>query len=86
MSLDDEDIPAHSLQSHEIHENHSSSNTNVRNHESLTRRRAKKIQEQVNSFLAEINFDIFKNIILPKILYICLDKGYIRMSYCWTKE
>jgi len=36
-------------------------------------------------FLAKINYDIFKNVILPKMLYICFTKVYARRSYCWTK-
>ena len=32
----------------------------------VTRSRAKLLQKEVNSLLAEINFDIFENVILPK--------------------
>jgi hypothetical protein len=32
----------------------------------ITRSRAKLLQKEVNSLLAEINFDIFENVILPK--------------------
>jgi hypothetical protein len=42
------------------------------------------MQEQVNLFLAEINFDVFENVIVTKILYICFTKVYTR-SYYWTK-
>jgi len=38
----------------------------------------------VNLFLPKLNLEIFKNVILPKIRYIYLDKFYTR-SYCWTK-
>jgi len=40
----------------------------------------------VNLFLAKLNIEIFKNVILPKIHYIYLDKVYIRRNYCWTKR
>ena len=61
----DEDIPTHYFSTHE---GHSPSNTSDRNHGPLTQSRTKKVQEQVNLFLAKINYDIFKNVILPKIL------------------
>jgi len=32
----------------------------------ITRSRAKLLQKEVNSLLAEINFDMFENVILPK--------------------
>jgi len=32
----------------------------------ITRSRAKLLQNEVNSLLAEINFDVFENVILPK--------------------
>jgi hypothetical protein len=32
----------------------------------ITRNHAKLLQKEVNSLLAEINFDIFENVILPK--------------------
>jgi hypothetical protein len=38
----------------------------------LSRRRTKKLQEQVKSFLVEINFDIFENVILPKFFILML--------------
>jgi hypothetical protein len=43
----------------------------------ITRSRAKKLQQEVNSLLAEINFNIFENVILTKcstlvvLRYIC---------------
>jgi hypothetical protein len=43
----------------------------------ITRSRAKKLQQEVNSLLAEINFNISENVILPKcstlliLRYIC---------------
>jgi hypothetical protein len=43
----------------------------------ITRSRAKKLQQEVNSLLAVINFNIFENVILPKcstlvvLRYIC---------------
>ena len=80
---DDEDIPTPYVRSHE---DHSPANTSDRNHGPLTQSRAKKIQQQVNLFLAKLNIEIFKNVILPKIHYIYLDKVYIRRNYCWTKR
>jgi hypothetical protein len=47
------------------------------NHGPITRSRAKKLQQEVNSLLAEINFNISENVILPKystlvvLRYIC---------------
>lgn len=32
----------------------------------ITRNRAKKLQQEVHAFLAEINFNIYENFILPK--------------------
>jgi hypothetical protein len=32
----------------------------------ITRSRAKKLQQQVTSFLAETNFNVYENFILPK--------------------
>jgi hypothetical protein len=48
-----------------------------RNQGPITRSRAKKLQQEVNSLLAEINFNISENVILPKcstlvvLSYIC---------------
>jgi hypothetical protein len=50
--------------------------TNI-NHGRITQSRAKKLQQEVNSLPAEINFNIFENVILPKcstlvvVRYIC---------------
>jgi hypothetical protein len=47
------------------------------NQRPITRSRAKKLQQEMNSLLAEINFNISKNVILPKcstlavLRYIC---------------
>ena len=46
--------------------NHPPSNTKDTNEGPLTRSRAKKLQEQVNSFLTDYNFNTSKNVILPK--------------------
>jgi hypothetical protein len=46
--------------------NDSTSNIKYTNQGPLTRSRAKKLQEQVNSFLTDYNFNISKNVILPK--------------------
>jgi len=60
---DDEDMIAqHVLK----HEENSLSSTSDYIHGPPTGSRAKKIQEQVNLFLVEINFDIFENVVLPK--------------------
>jgi len=59
-------------------------NTSDRNYRPLTRSRAKKIQEQMNLFLVETNFDIFDNVILSKMVNISFTKVFTR-SYCWTK-
>ena len=47
-------------------EENSLSSTSDYIHGPPTGSRAKNIQEQVNLFLAEINFDIFENVVLPK--------------------
>jgi hypothetical protein len=47
------------------------------NQGAIIRSRAKKLQQEVNSLLAEINFNIYENFILPKcstlvvLRYIC---------------
>ena len=78
---DDEDISARYVPSYE---DHSPFNTSDRNYRPLTRSRAKKIQEQMNLFLVETNFDIFDNVILSKMVNISFTKVFTR-SYCWTK-
>jgi hypothetical protein len=45
---------------------HASSRPKDTNQGPLTRSRAKKLQEQVNSFLTDCNFNTSENIILPK--------------------
>jgi hypothetical protein len=51
------------------------------NQRPITRSRAKKLQQEVNSLLAEINFNISDNVILPKcstlvvLRYICERRG-----------
>jgi hypothetical protein len=62
-TLDDEDISAVRASSSD---NHSPSNMNITNPRPLTRSRAKKLQEQVNSFLIDLNFNTCENVILPK--------------------
>jgi len=63
LSHNDDDIPTmHDLS----HVNHPPSNLKDTIQEPLTRSRAKKLQEQVNSFLIDINFNISENVILPK--------------------
>jgi len=59
----DEDIPTiHASSSI----NHPLSNIKDTNQGPLTRSHAKKLQEQVNSFLTDYNFNTSKNVILPK--------------------
>jgi len=53
---DDEDIPA-------VHVSSSPKDTNQG---PLTRSHAKKLQEQVNSFLTDCNFNTSENVILPQ--------------------
>ena len=63
LSSADEDIPT-------VHDTsnvkNSPSNIKDTNQGPLTRRRAKKLQEQVNSFLTDCAFMISKDVILPK--------------------
>jgi hypothetical protein len=59
----DEDISAIRASSSD---NHSPSNMNIINPGPLTRSRAKKLQEQVNSFLIDFNSNTCENVILPK--------------------
>jgi len=60
---DDEDIPKlHASSSI----NHPPSNIKDTNQGPLTRSRAKKLQDQVNSFLTDFNFNTSKYVILPK--------------------
>ena len=59
----DEDIPiVHASSSI----NNSSSNIKNTNQGALTGSRAKKLQEQVNLFLSNLNFNTSENIILPR--------------------
>jgi len=37
-------------------------------------------------FQTKLEIEIFKDVILPKIFYLYLDKVYTRRSYCCTKE
>jgi hypothetical protein len=46
------------------------------NHGPITRSRAKKLQHEVNFLLAEINFNISENVILPKCSTLVV-LGYI---------
>jgi hypothetical protein len=66
---DDEDIPTvHGSSSI----SHPPSNIKDTNQGPLTRSRAKKLQEQVNSFLTNYNFNTSKNDILPKCSILML--------------
>ena len=49
--------------------NHSLYNIEDTNQKPLTQNCVKKLQENMNSFLTEIIFDIFENVILPKFSY-----------------
>ena len=74
---DDEDIPAV----------HASSSPNDTNQGSLTRSRAKKLQEQVNSFLTDCNFNTSKNVILPKcpiLMMLRFTHEYVKGT--WPKD
>jgi hypothetical protein len=51
---------------------HPPSNMKDTNQGPITRRRAKKLQEQLNSFLTDYNFNTSKNVILPKIFTLML--------------
>jgi hypothetical protein len=67
--LSDEDIPTvHASSSI----SRSPSNIKDTNQGPLTRSRAKKLQEQVNSFLTDYNFNTSKNVILPKYSILML--------------
>jgi hypothetical protein len=44
----------------------------------ITRSRAKKLQREVNSLLAEINFNMSKNVILSKVLHWLYLGIYVR--------
>ena len=53
--------------------NHSLYNIEDTNKKPLTQNCVKKLQENMNSFLTEIIFDIFENVILPKFsIYVLL--------------
>ena len=56
MIYHDEDIPTV----------HASSSPKDTNQGPLTRSRANKLQEQVNSFQTQCNFNTYENVILPK--------------------
>ena len=63
MTNNDEDIPTEHDTSNV---KNSPSNIKDTNQGPLTRRRAKKLQEQVNSFLTDCAFMTSKDVILPK--------------------
>ena len=79
---DDEDMPTHHIMEHD---EHSPCKTSEHKHYTPTRCSAKRKQEQVNLFQTKLEIEIFKDIILPKIFYIYLDKVYTTMSHCCTK-
>ena len=58
--------PANHLFDENIPATHARSSLNATHQGPLTRSRAKKLQEQVNSFLSDCNFHTSKNVILPK--------------------
>jgi len=68
------------------HDEHSPCKTSEHKHYTPTRCFAKRKQEQVNLFQTKLENEIFKDVILPKIFYLYLDKVYTRRSYCCTKE
>jgi hypothetical protein len=65
----DENIPNNQTPFHANQENHAEDVTQTREQVSIgqiIRSRAKKLHHQVTSFLAETNFNIYENFILPK--------------------
>ena len=74
---DDEDIPAV----------HASSRPNDTNQGSLTRSYAKKLQEQVNSFPTDCNFNTSENVILPKCpIFMMLRFTHEHVEGTWPKD
>ena len=77
MIYHDEDIPT-------VHASLSPKDTNQG---PLTRSRAKKLQEQVNSFLTDFNFNTSKNVILPKYSILMLLRfTHEDMKDMWPKH
>jgi len=73
----DEDIPSM----------HASSSPKYTNQGPPTRSFAKKLQEQVNSFLIDCNFDTSKNVILPKCsILMLLRYAHKNMEDMWPKD
>jgi hypothetical protein len=74
---DNEDIPAM----------HASSSPKDTNHGPLTRSHAKKLQEQVNSFLIDSIFHTSKNVILPKCPILMMPRfTHEDMEGTWLKN
>jgi hypothetical protein len=71
---DDTDIPTDQTVT-QVDEHSTPINTNQG---PITRSRAKKLQQEVNSLLAEINFNISENVILPKCLHWLYLGIYVR--------
>ena len=78
----------HILAQHVLkHEESSLSRTSDYIHGPPTRNRAKKLQEQVNSFLTDCNFDTSKNVILPKCsILILLRFTHEDVEGTWPKD
>ena len=75
-------MPTHHMMEHD---EHSPCKTSEHKHYTPTRCSAKRKQEQVNLFQTKLEIEIFKDVILPKIFYLYLDKVYTRRSYFCTK-
>jgi hypothetical protein len=66
---------------------HASSSLKDTNQEPLTRSRAKKLQEQVNSFLIDCNFNTYENVILPKCpILMMLRFTHEDLEGTWPKD
>ena len=66
---------------------HASSSPKDTNQGPLTRSHAKKLQEQVNSFLTDCNFHTSKNVILPKCpILMMLRFIHEDMEGTWSKD
>jgi len=66
---------------------HASSSTKDTNQGPLTRRHAKKLQEQVNSFLTDCNFNTSENVILPKCsILMILRFTHEDVEGAWPKD
>ena len=66
---------------------HASSSPKDANQRPLIRSHAKKLQEQVNSFLTDCNFNTSENIILPKCpIFMMLRFTHEDVEGTWPKD